>query len=418
MRLFVVVWWLLLLLLLLGGAGAAASDNNDAASSSLDLRAAFPHCRAWAPVLDEGACSACTTASAAVAMSLRMCMRDGRNLRLSSAQLWDCASDGSCSAGTSLVTLLENIGSATAFALLPEACGPAMPAADPNATRCAERFAACPSPPILLLEAVVFADVVRFHGAPDYAAELAMRALMREIQTNGPVLAVITLVGADVPLFFGLGPRAGVFVPQALLPPAQRAPPPPGGQVATLRHSLVVYGWGPGYWLVQSSYGPAWGANGTARILRGANVLEAQWRGPTLVPRPCAARTELGCDQNLAALPGYAYGNYSLLSAAAAAHHYSSWTPPPPAPTAPTRLTHAPAEDNSAGPAPALDNLAILGVALACACIATLIGLFASCPGRAALLPTTTMSAAGVKPPREIVSTSADWHHYYYHHRR
>lgn len=39
----------------------------------------------------------------------------------------------------------------------------------------------------------------------------------------------------------------------------------------------MIYGWGVNgtdkYWLVQSSYGPNWGEEGSARISRGSNYL-------------------------------------------------------------------------------------------------------------------------------------------------
>ena len=42
-------------------------------------------------------------------------------------------------------------------------------------------------------------------------------------------------------------------------------------------HYVMVYGWGQDkdskYWLVQNSYGPAWGEDGTIRIARGVNNL-------------------------------------------------------------------------------------------------------------------------------------------------
>jgi hypothetical protein len=42
-------------------------------------------------------------------------------------------------------------------------------------------------------------------------------------------------------------------------------------------HYVMVYGWGvengKNYWLVQNSYGPTWGEDGSARLLRGSNSL-------------------------------------------------------------------------------------------------------------------------------------------------
>lgn len=42
-------------------------------------------------------------------------------------------------------------------------------------------------------------------------------------------------------------------------------------------HYVMIYGWGlekdQKYWLVQNSYGPTWGEDGTIRIARGINNL-------------------------------------------------------------------------------------------------------------------------------------------------
>ena len=71
--------------------------------------------------------------------------------------------------------------------------------------------------------------------------------------------------------------RAGVFSP--------------GG--GNNKHCVMVYGWGvdqgTDYWLVQNSYGPTWRDQGRARVVRGANVLEGGWRGPSTIAQPCVA---------------------------------------------------------------------------------------------------------------------------------
>ena len=42
-------------------------------------------------------------------------------------------------------------------------------------------------------------------------------------------------------------------------------------------HYIMIYGWGEEgnkkYWLVQNSYGPTWGEDGSIRIARGTNTL-------------------------------------------------------------------------------------------------------------------------------------------------
>ena len=295
----------LLLLLLL-----VAPARGDDAREALDLRASHPLCPAWAPY-SQGACASCCAAAIATVVAARECLEHGRASRYSMAQLWDCASDGGCEKGGSLLGLLDTLGQDAAGAFVPADCAPLAPRSDSNQSQCRARLATCP-PRHLTLETSLIFDLAHFAGPkPDVA--FAMRALMHELQTQGPVIAVLRLVGRPNIEAFRTHKGAAVFAP----PEDNNARNDPSQWIA-LQHCLVVYGWGVAlewdpttatqrpvpFWRVQNSFGGGWGTNGTARILRGTGLLEAQWRSPRMAPHPCAPG-ESECGR----LP---YANYSL----------------------------------------------------------------------------------------------------------
>ena len=301
-------WLLGLLLLLLACRLGEAQDEEE-----WDLRALYPRCAAWRPY-DQGACASCCAHAIAAALSARACIQDATDLRLSAAQIWDCAGTGgeaTCAGGSSLFGMVYTLGAgdASAVALLPEAaCANATPPArDPNATTCYARFAHCaPAPTPYVLRSALFMDFVLFGAAPPPAQTDAQAALlMTEIRRNGPVVSVLTLRGDDIAAFFALRAADAVFDPRST------------AWQPVKRHCLAVYGWGVSaagvpFWRVQNSLGDAWGDAGVGRIARGRGALELQWRAPTLESRACGS----------ACLSGY--GNYSQRTAPAPA------TPAPP----------------------------------------------------------------------------------------
>jgi hypothetical protein len=133
------------------------------------------------------------------------------------------------------------------------------------------------------IEGSVFYDLMWYNGNPEFAAWAASRSMMAEIWANGPVVTVITMNSHEYDLFSGESylKNKKVFVPAA------------ANGSSIVRHCLMVYGWGQdeltglNYWLVQNSWGEKWGDGGTARILRGMNWLETEWRGVSTSPRQC-----------------------------------------------------------------------------------------------------------------------------------
>jgi hypothetical protein len=332
----------------------------------LDLKAAYPLCPAWTPYA-QGNCASCCSAAIATIISAQECLEYARASRFSMTQVWDCTAynDGTCAYGVSSpMQMIENLaGDWGRMALLPETCDNGAPVKDANRTTCAERSSQCSdkSGRSLGVQSVVVFDVWQpasaFRTNP-YDADMAMLAMMREIWDHGPVLSLIKLYGADVTAFQKLGPHAGVFQPKNS-----------SDVFKMLYHCLVVYGWGKAsdgtpYWRVLNSYGVGWGDQGTARIVRGANVLEGQWRALKMTLRPCTPS-----EKECATLAPYAsvYGNYSKRRLA------SSATPPPLKNDTTTPFLIA--ESPPLVLAPALHNGAILGIAIGAASLVTVLSI-------------------------------------------
>jgi hypothetical protein len=137
------------------------------------------------------------------------------------------------------------------------------------------------------IEGSVFYDLMWFSGNPDFGAWTASKSMMTEIFTNGPVVTVISLTYDEYELF---NQESYLKNKRVLVPETANSSLPPS---PIFRHCLMVYGWGQdeitglNYWLVQNSWGESWADGGTARILRGMNWLETEWRGVSTTPRPC-----------------------------------------------------------------------------------------------------------------------------------
>jgi hypothetical protein len=255
-------------------------------SSSLpytyDLRVLYPACRAFAHIFDQGSCASCCAAAAATQLSLRQCMSPNRTDKLYSAQqIWDCAASsaaGSCAEGVYLDTMLAalGVGVRSARSLVDEQCAAPLQMLEPNISRCLTNNTPCATQSADLIGGVASYDLSHYYVGIEYASQMASHALMNEIYTNGPVLAVLAFVStADFVNFGSYSFLKGgrVFMPNAT------------GWSYLKRHCVVVLGWGTdaqsghNYWVVQNSYGDQWADGGFARILRGADLLEGEWRG-------------------------------------------------------------------------------------------------------------------------------------------
>ena len=243
-----------------------------AVSTEYDARTLHAHCRAFQRPFDQGSCASCCAAAVATQLSLRRCINfaNSQETLYSAQHIWDCAASqasGSCDSGVLLDSMINAIGDG--IGMISTDCTSAL-SGEPNITRC---HTGCNGSRI--------GGVEKYHlyymGVTEYASFLAARALMNQITENGPTVAVISFRSAvDFKNFatpeFLKGGR--VFMPSAYLAPG-----------FLTRHCVVVLGWGVdelsghNYWLIQNSYGSQWADGGFARVLRGADLLEGDWRG-------------------------------------------------------------------------------------------------------------------------------------------
>jgi hypothetical protein len=151
---------------------------------------------------------------------------------------------------------------------------------EPNVTRCT------PSDSDDRVGGVALYDLAPYYTGIDYASQLASRALMNELYDNGPAVAVLKFVSlGDFDNFVSNNFLKGgrVFMPNVTTWSSLK------------RHCVTVIGWGidsvsgHAYWLVQNSYGATWADDGFGRILRGADLLEGEWRGLFLAQNASSA---------------------------------------------------------------------------------------------------------------------------------
>lgn len=233
-------------------------------------------CTSFFHFMDQKNCSSCCAAAIATSLSMRTCLRDGRNVVFSGQQLWDCGG-GNCQKGVVLDVMVDSLGVQTGLFVDAE-CAPLL-AAEPNRTRCLST--SCPHTASTVMGGVARYDASYFRGNPDYTALVAGRAMMEEIMENGPVVSVLKLSVDDFQRFSDWKGEQHVFVANATA-------------TRSVWHCVVVYGWGQdarsghNYWLVHNSYGVQWGDMGTARVARGG-ALELEWRGLYTIPSPPAS---------------------------------------------------------------------------------------------------------------------------------
>ena len=282
--------------------------------SAYDLHDLHPECQAFQRIFDQGTCSSCCAAAVATQMSLRQCISQQNTGRLYSAQqIWDCsasAAAGRCRDGVLLDRMLAAIGTgshsfralmdvqqcAIPLSLSPYG-GLLLPLTDPDPSQCMPPNNSSAPP---ALGGVMTHHVDAYYASLGYASLVASRALMNEIYDNGPAVAVITFTSAsDFANFASVSylRNGKVFMPNVS----------DGRSYAPISHCVVVVGWGTDaasgqkYWLVQNSYGPQWADGGFARILRGADLVEAEWRGLFMAgpPLPSSSQKTTSVQQKM-----------------------------------------------------------------------------------------------------------------------
>jgi len=206
---------------------------------SFDARERWPHCFNN-PVYATGNCSASWATSTATTFANRVCIADPNNfadLQLSPQHLLSCDTNNEgCDGGNvqnAFVYLIQT-------GLVPESCMPFQADSDVKCSaKCTDKQP-------------VKASGFCVMNEPEDA--------MREIVTNGPILGVM-FMSDDILLY-----KDGLFKSV----PTSRAFLDENKSRMFVGVTVLGYGSenGSDYWLVENSWGPEWGQNGVAKILR------------------------------------------------------------------------------------------------------------------------------------------------------
>lgn len=248
-------------------------------------------CLGYKTILNQKNCSSCCAAALASTLSVRDCMRDGRNVLYSMMQIWDCTAQESgskCDAGTNLKQMVISLGETQKY-LVNDSCSTYQLPYEPSKERCYQvrnrelsfKNQSCGFS--TTLKSSVFSNEMdvghRGYGV-NFNGIVAANSLMAEILVNGPVVVVLDVSKHDWNLFQNYS--GGVFVPTLN-----------GTADEFFRHCLMVYGWGKDnqsgreYWMVQNSWGMNWGNQGKGKIVKNFNWLENEWRGVSTQQNSC-----------------------------------------------------------------------------------------------------------------------------------
>lgn len=218
----------------------AASHNKDMKlPASFDARERWPHCFNT-KVYSIGNCTASWATSTAQTFANRVCIADPNNfadLQLSPQHLISCdTSNEGCDGGNvqqAFVYLMNN-------GLVPESCFPYQASDSVScSSKCSDQKAV---------------------KASGYCVMNEPEDAMREIVTNGPILGVMFM--SDDILLYKDGLFKAVPTSRAFL----------DDNKSRMFGGVTVLGYGSedglDYWLVENAWGPEWGQNGVAKVLR------------------------------------------------------------------------------------------------------------------------------------------------------
>lgn len=291
-------------------AGAALPDNYD--SRFRQIENDF-FCSSFTP-LNLVDCNACCAAALSDAMGASTCLRDRRDVVYSVQRIWDCGAthnQDACQTGVDPeyffsalhILALEEVHHtpANVFALEPHgACG--MPSRSKrqqvqNATlsECTKNQST--SPPSYKKDQLqpVF-TVLNPWDLPEVGAV----ALREHIFYNGPTVGVLTFT-TDEELRSWLNDttlkNGTIFTKKA------RNTALDIGAISIHKHCVSIIGWGKDrntskqFWLIQNSYGTAWGTEGYAKVAVGEWGIETQWYALKTVPQKCPQAQGCSTDE-------------------------------------------------------------------------------------------------------------------------
>jgi len=201
-----------------------------------DFREAYPQC--VSPVVDQKNCSSSFAVASAGAISDRLCMATGQNVRLSAQQYLSCQEDNEgreCSGGD----IAGYLDYAKRKGLVDENCFPYVGEnnvpCDPSIEQCQKYF------------------------IQDYCVASGPEGIKKDILKNGPAIGYLPAY-RDFLVY-----KSGIYAV------------PEGTSKFQGGHAVKIIGWGTHegeqYWIIENSWGEDWGIKGYAHIAVGQEDL-------------------------------------------------------------------------------------------------------------------------------------------------
>lgn len=254
--------------------------------SDYDTMKEWGHCVAFMPE-NQGTCNACAAASLATTLGIRACIHNGKNLRFSSQQLWDCYG-GLCESGVKIEDFLFEIvyGAMAPYMLSPlplnasNSLAPG-PIENSNISMCKLAYKGGGQDRIAAIsehkEEWLFNSLQDPQNFTQNTPGHSIRSMQFEIIESGPIVAILYLTPIEV----------GAFTDWRHKDSNEIFPPPSTkrntGASRTQLHAVSVVGWGMDkstntfYWKILNSFGKSWGANGTGNIAGDFGLIGSRW---------------------------------------------------------------------------------------------------------------------------------------------
>jgi hypothetical protein len=302
---------------------SAAMQPSAAMPPYYDARDLRPGCSAWSHIMAQGEASSCCAAAMATSLSLRECLRDGRDTMYSAQQIWDCSGTAISSVrnGTLMQSLIDAMLESGDHFLVRHECAPTMINSEPSGDRCDHT---CPDD---MTRPIATSAAFKLSGEDD-GGVAARRHMKEEIMRNGPVIAVLALPTDDDIIKFSKLGAGKIFIPSSY-----------DDDSAVAYHCIVAYGWGIGedgqeFWRVQNSYGTRWGDYGVGRV--GIGTLERNWKSVSTPRGECVASMEQLCilppllpaadDEDALTLGAVVGAMVTFITTQNTTYHNNSWS--------------------------------------------------------------------------------------------
>jgi hypothetical protein len=234
---------------------------------------------------DQGDCNSCAAVALANALSIRTCMRDGRNVRYSAQRIWDCYG-GSCDEGVVMENFLFSIMYGDKKDWVMDYYPKVDVMRESNKSFCVKSARE---------ERI---DTVSYHKEWWSALEntnadernptettKSVQSIQTEIMKNGPVIAILRLTHSEMLWFsfWSTNSETKVFHPKTS----------DASEANNRLHAITLIGWGIDnetnkfYWKILNSFGKTWGKDGMGNIPFGFGTLEHEWYAVYSSPVPC-----------------------------------------------------------------------------------------------------------------------------------